>query len=42
MDSEVVTELIQDDCSTKRIREELNKILEPNYRKTPIGKLRSA
>lgn len=34
MDSEVVTELIQDDCSTKRIREELNKILEPNYRKT--------
>lgn len=34
MDSEVVTELIQDDCSTKRIREELNKILEPNYRRT--------
>ena len=29
-----VTELIQDDCSTKRIREELTKILEPNYRKT--------
>lgn len=34
MDQEVVTELIQDDCSTKRIRDELTKILEPNYRKT--------
>lgn len=34
MDREVVTELIQDDCSTKRIREELTKILDPNYRKT--------
>jgi lipid-A-disaccharide synthase len=34
MDQEVVTELIQDDCSTKRIREELTKILEPNYRST--------
>ena len=34
MDKEVVTELIQDDCSPKRIREELTKILEPNYRKT--------
>jgi len=34
MDREVVTELIQDDCSTKRIREELTKILEANYRKT--------
>jgi lipid-A-disaccharide synthase len=34
MDREVVTELIQDDCSSKRIREELTKILEPNYRKT--------
>ena len=33
MDKEVVTELIQDDCSTKRIKEELTKILEPNYRK---------
>ncbi|KFC59671.1 lipid-A-disaccharide synthase [Flavobacterium gilvum] len=33
MDREVVTELIQDDCSTTRIREELTKILEPNYRK---------
>ncbi|HSD08576.1 MAG TPA: hypothetical protein VLC96_15100, partial [Flavobacterium sp.] len=34
MDQEVVTELIQDECSTKRIREELTKILERNYRKT--------
>jgi len=34
MDREVVTELIQNDCSAKRIKEELNKILEPNYRKT--------
>lgn len=33
MDKEVVTELIQDDCSTKRIREELTKILDPGYRK---------
>jgi lipid-A-disaccharide synthase len=33
MDQEIVTELIQDDCNTKRIREELTKILEPNYRK---------
>jgi lipid-A-disaccharide synthase len=34
MDREVVTELIQDDCSTKRIRKELTKILDPSYRKT--------
>ncbi|CAN1569940.1 LpxB Lipid A disaccharide synthetase [Flavobacteriaceae bacterium] len=34
MDKEVVTELIQDDCSTKRIQEELTKILEPSYRIT--------
>lgn len=34
MDKEVVTELIQDDCSTQRIREELTKILNPDYRKT--------
>jgi lipid-A-disaccharide synthase len=32
MDEEVVTELIQDDCSTKRISEELKKILESKYR----------
>lgn len=34
MDKEVVTELIQEDCSTKRIRTELKKILEYNYRST--------
>jgi lipid-A-disaccharide synthase len=34
MDKEVVTELIQDDCTTKRIREELKKILESNHRST--------
>ncbi|MFV5693879.1 lipid-A-disaccharide synthase [Flavobacterium sp. LB3P122] len=33
MDEEVVTELIQEDCTTKRIREELKKILESNHRK---------
>ncbi|HJY11545.1 MAG TPA: lipid-A-disaccharide synthase, partial [Flavobacterium sp.] len=32
MDQEVVTELIQADCNTKRIREELQKLLEPQYR----------
>ncbi|MDX6190868.1 lipid-A-disaccharide synthase [Flavobacterium sp. FlaQc-52] len=32
MDQEVVTELIQSDCNTKRIKEELYKILEPAYR----------
>jgi len=36
MDREVVTELIQDECSTKRIKEELTKILDPNYRKKLI------
>ena len=34
MDEEVVTELIQEDCNSKRIREELKKILEPNHRKS--------
>ncbi|HEY4629514.1 MAG TPA: lipid-A-disaccharide synthase, partial [Flavobacterium sp.] len=34
MDKEVVTELIQEDCSTKRIREELKKILDSNHRNT--------
>ena len=34
MDKEVVTELIQEDCSTKRIREELKKILESKHRST--------
>jgi lipid-A-disaccharide synthase len=32
MDEEVVTELIQAECNTKRIKEELKKLLEPNYR----------
>ena len=34
MEKEVVTELIQEKCNTKHIREELKKILEPNYRET--------
>ena len=34
MDKEVVTELIQEDCSNKRIREELKKILESTHRST--------
>lgn len=33
MDQEVVTELIQDDCNKKRIKEELQKLLKPKYRK---------
>ena len=33
MDKEVVTELIQDDCTTKRIKEELITILDTNSRK---------
>ncbi|MFH6992172.1 lipid-A-disaccharide synthase [Flavobacterium sp. FlaQc-48] len=32
MDEEVVTELIQNECNTKRIKEELQKLLEPRYR----------
>ncbi|QOG02765.1 lipid-A-disaccharide synthase [Flavobacterium sp. MDT1-60] len=32
MDQEIVTELIQADCNTKRIKEELQKLLEPHYR----------
>ncbi|MCI9845158.1 lipid-A-disaccharide synthase [Flavobacterium pectinovorum] len=32
MDEEVVTELIQNDCNTKRIKEELQKLLEPIHR----------
>ncbi len=32
MDREVVTELIQEECSTMRIRQELTKILDPEYR----------
>lgn len=34
MDKEVVAELIQSDCTTKRINEELNKAMEPNHLKT--------
>ena len=32
MDKEVVTELIQDNCTSKNIKIELQKLLEPNYR----------
>jgi lipid-A-disaccharide synthase len=32
MDKQVVTELIQDDCNPKRIKEELAKLLEINHR----------
>lgn len=32
MDQEVVTELIQDDCNSKRIKQELNKILTTDFR----------
>jgi lipid-A-disaccharide synthase len=38
MDEEVVTELIQDDFNPKRIKKELNKILEPNHRKVLLEK----
>lgn len=34
MDKEVVTELIQDDCSTNRIKEELKKIINSTHRDT--------
>lgn len=33
MDKEVVTELIQDNCTSKNIKIELQKLLVPNYRK---------
>ena len=33
MDKEVVTELIQDNCTSKNIKTELQKLLEPKYRK---------
>jgi lipid-A-disaccharide synthase len=38
MDEEVVTELIQDDCNSVKIKAELTKILEPNYRNVLITK----
>jgi lipid-A-disaccharide synthase len=37
MDQEVVTELIQEKCTKKKIRKELKKILEPNYRQTLLA-----
>lgn len=33
MDKEVVTELIQENCNTKNIKMELQKVLDPKYRK---------
>lgn len=33
MDKEVVTELIQDDCNSVKVKSELTKILDPDYRK---------
>lgn len=38
MDEVVVTELIQGNCNTKQIKEELNKILHLNYRKNLLKK----
>lgn len=38
MDEEVVTELIQENCNTKRICEELKKILQPRYRQKLLHK----
>jgi len=38
MDEEVVTELIQDDCNSKRIQQELTKILDANSRNTMLAK----
>jgi lipid-A-disaccharide synthase len=38
MDEEVVTELIQEDCNTKRIREELKKITELYFRQNLLEK----
>jgi lipid-A-disaccharide synthase len=38
MDEEVVTELIQGDCNTKRIREELKQILDAKYRQNLLKK----
>lgn len=32
MDREVVTELIQDDCNSRKIKSELQKLLDPDYR----------
>lgn len=38
MDEEVVTELIQDQCDSKNLKQELVKILDPKYREKMIGK----
>ncbi|MBL0014396.1 MAG: lipid-A-disaccharide synthase [Flavobacterium sp.] len=38
MDQEVVTELIQEDCNTKNIKTELQKILSTEYRKGLLAK----
>lgn len=38
MDEEVVTELIQNDCNTKRIKEELQKLLASDYRREVLKK----
>jgi lipid-A-disaccharide synthase len=38
MDEEVVTELIQGNCTTKSIRKELAEILHPNYRQNLLTK----
>ena len=38
MDEEVVTELIQDDCNPKRIKQELNKLLDVSHRKQLLEK----
>lgn len=40
MDREIVTELIQGDCNTNRIRQELAKILEPSSRNEMLGHYR--
>lgn len=37
MDQEVVTELIQDDCNSKRVKEELTKILKSDSRDTLLA-----
>ena len=37
MDKEIVTELIQDECNHRRIKQELTKILIPEYRKSLIS-----
>lgn len=38
MDEEVVTELIQDQCSKKNLQKELKTILDPNYRQNLLQK----